>query len=109
MALANEVPVRDVAWAEIDREGAAAHVELWRDLVRRCPVHLLPGPASLLAFAAWQAGDGALAWCAIDRCHEADADYSMAAAVARLLVEAVPPQTWTRIPQEALQVLDDVG
>ena len=109
LVLANEVPVRDVAWAEIDRQSAEAHVELWRDLVRRCPPHLLPGPSSLLAFGAWQAGDGALAWCALDRCHEADPAYSMADCVAQLLVSAVPPHSWTRIPQTALRVLHEAG
>ena len=60
-------------------------------LVRRSPRDLLPGPASLLAFAAWQHGDGALAWCAIDRCLEVDPDYSLAHYVAEVLNHAVPP------------------
>ncbi len=70
LVLASLMPTRDVAWAEITRDSSGPHVELWRDLVRRSPRELLPGPASLLAFAAWQHGDGALAWCAIDRCLE---------------------------------------
>ena len=57
-------PTRDVAWAEITPGASGAHVELWRELVRRSPRDLLPGACSLLAFAAWQHGDGALAWCA---------------------------------------------
>jgi hypothetical protein len=102
IVLASLVPTRDVAWAEIDRESSATHVELWRELVRRSPRELLPGPSSLLAFAAWQHGDGALAWCAIDRCLEVDPDYSMAHCVGEVLTRAVPPTVWRRIPEEDL-------
>ncbi len=56
LVLASLQATRDVAWAEISRPRATAHVELWRELVRRAPRDLVPGPAALLAFAAWQAG-----------------------------------------------------
>jgi hypothetical protein len=91
-----------VAWAEISRAEATRHVDLWRDLVRRCPLDLLPGPSCLLAFAAWLAGQGALAWCALDRCFEVDPDYSMADCVAQLLASAVPPSVWTPIAEHDL-------
>jgi hypothetical protein len=86
--------VRDVAWAEMSGEDATAHVELWRDLTRRAPEDLRAAPAALLGFAAWLAGDGALAWCAVDRCRESDPDYRLGALVAQALEEAVPPSTW---------------
>ncbi len=104
LVLASLVPTRDVAWSEIDRTSAGEHVELWRGLVRRSPRHLLPGPCALLAFAAWQHGDGALAWCALDRCLEVDPDYSMGHALADLLTGAVRPDVWEPIPEEALPV-----
>lgn len=104
LVLASLVPTRDVAWAEIERETSASHVQLWRELVRRCPHHLLPGASSLLAFAAWQHGDGALAWCAIDRCLEVDPDYSMAHCVAEVLTRAVPPSVWEQIREDELPV-----
>ena len=85
VAACRDVEVRDVAWALMSREDARRHVELWRDVVRRCPTELLAAPASLLAFAAWLAGDGALAWCALDRCALADPDYRMAGLVAHTL------------------------
>ena len=106
--LTSVVPIRDVAWAEITRENAGSHVDLWRDLVRRSPRELLPGASSLLAFAAWQHGDGALAWCAIDRCLEVDPDYSMAHSVAEVLTRALPPGVWEQIREEELPVLRDV-
>ncbi|WP_167880483.1 DUF4192 domain-containing protein [Nocardioides guangzhouensis] len=89
-----DVRLRDLAWLRMTRSSAAGHVEVWRDVVRRCPAHLLPAPACLLAFAAWLAGHGALAWCALDRCRGADPDYRLAGLVATLLDHAVPPSTW---------------
>ncbi len=109
LVLASVVATRDVAWSEITRPGAAGHVDLWRGLVRRAPRDLLPGAASLLAFAAWQHGNGALAWCALDRCLEVDPDYSMAHCIAETLTRAVPPGTWVPISEEELPVLRDSG
>jgi hypothetical protein len=98
------VPLRDVAWAEMTRDDATRHLELWRDLVRRCPADLLPAPAALLAFAAWLAGQGALSWCALDRCTAAEPGYSMAECVSLLLEGAVPPSVWTPIAESELPV-----
>lgn len=89
-----DVRVRDAAWSALRRPVAAAHVVFWSDVVRRTPDPLVPGPAALLAFAAWQAGHGALAWCAVDRCQEVDETYSLAGVVARILEDAVPPTAW---------------
>jgi hypothetical protein len=96
------VEVRDVAWAEMDRANASTHVEMWRDLVRRTPLDLLAAPSALLAFAAWLAGDGALAWCAVERCHEAAPGYSMATLVSQALAGAMHPSVWEPISVEAL-------
>ncbi|HET8604888.1 MAG TPA: DUF4192 domain-containing protein [Marmoricola sp.] len=109
LALSALVQVRDVAWSEMTRRTARSHVGLWRDLVRRCPPELLPGAASLLAFAAWLAGDGALAWCAVDRVLEQDPDYSMAHRVADCLTGALPPSVWTPIPEGELPVFAGDG
>jgi hypothetical protein len=104
LLLTSFVPLRDVAWSEMSRDEAARHLELWSDLVRRCPPDLLPAPAALLAFAAWLDGQGALAWCALDRCAEVDPDYSMSDCVAQLLEAAVPPSVWTPIAESELPV-----
>jgi hypothetical protein len=89
-----DVDVRDVAWSEMRREDAVHHVDLWRDVVRRTPHEHLAAPAALLGFAAWLAGDGALAWCAVDRCQEADPDYTLARLLTQTLAAAVPPSSW---------------
>lgn len=86
--------VRDAAWAGMSRATARRHVELWSDLVRRCPDDLVPHAAGVLAFAAWLAGDGALAWCAVDRGQAIDPDHSLLGLVADLLEGAVPPVAW---------------
>ena len=77
------------------RTDARRHVTLWRDLVRRSPQDLVAAPASLLAFAAWLDGNGALAWCALDRVAAVDPAYPMAHFVGTLLEQAVPPSAWS--------------
>lgn len=89
-----DVRVRDAAWALMTRANASEHVALWTDLVRRSPEDLVAPPAALLAFAAWLAGHGALAWCAVDRCLAADPGYRLAGYVADALTRAVPPGVW---------------
>jgi len=96
------VEVRDVAWASMRRETAEGHRELWRDVLRRSPPHLVAPPAALLGFAAWLCGDGALAWCAVERCQEADPRYSLAALLAEALAGAVSPSTWRPVERGAL-------
>lgn len=104
LVLAALVPTRDAAWAEMSRKTAVRQVELWQGLVRRSPRDLYPGAGALLAFAAWLAGDGALAWCALDRCLEVDPDYSLGHLVAQALTHAVPPTTWVPIDEADLPI-----
>jgi hypothetical protein len=101
LVLASQIPLRDVAWTTINRDNARAQVDLWSDLVRRAPDELLAAPAALLAFAAWQAGDGAMSWCALDRCTAVDPDYPLAEMIADLLTRAVPPSAWAELQQRA--------
>jgi hypothetical protein len=91
-----DVTTRDRVRQDITRRDASLWVELLREVVRRTPVELAAGPAGLLAFAAWQAGDGALAWCAVDRAHAADPRQELAGLVATMLERAVPPSAWTQ-------------
>jgi hypothetical protein len=102
VATAASVEVRDVAWAEIARENARAHVDLWRDVVRRVPSEVRHAPATLLGFAAWLSGNGALAWCAVDVARESEPDYSLARLLADVLTQAMPPSSWQPLPPEAL-------
>jgi hypothetical protein len=89
--------VRDAATAGLSRATARDHVGFWTDVVRRSPEPLLPGAAAILALAAWQAGHGALAWCALDRCAEVDEDHPLAGLMAQVLTRALPPQAWDEV------------
>jgi hypothetical protein len=85
---------RDEAWVWLDRSQARRAVDLWTDAVRRLPDPHVAGPAAVLAFAAWLLGDGALAWCAVDRCRDVEPAHSLAGLVAQLLESATSPDHW---------------
>lgn len=89
------LPLRDVAWWATFQSDARAAQAFWVEVVRRTPPPLLAAPATLLAFAAWTAGHGAMAWCAVDVAERVDPTYSMMGLVRQMLVHAVPPQLWT--------------
>lgn len=88
---------RDAAWAPVTRETARDHVRLWEAMVRRSPDDLVADAAAVLAVCAWVAGDGALAWCAVDRSREGDPGHPLAALVSDLLLGAVPPTAWEEV------------
>jgi hypothetical protein len=97
--------VRDDAWARMVPEHRQAHLSLWADIVRRTDGRWLPAPASLLAFTAWQAGDGTLANIALDRALAADPDYSMALLLRDILTAGVPPSQ-ARLPMTPEEVAE---
>lgn len=98
-----DLRVRDDAWARMDPAFSAAHIRMWTDLIRRLPSELVPAPAALLAFTAWQAGEGALASIAIERALESDPHYSMALLVAEALQAGLPPSA-AKLPMTPKQV-----
>ena len=89
--LLDDLRVRDDAWARMDPAHADDHRRLWTDVIRSAAQDYVAAPASLLAFTAWQAGNGALAAVAIDRALRADPGYSMAKLLARAIEAALPP------------------
>ena len=97
--------LNEVAGVTLDRAGAAAHVRLWTDVVRHCPLDLLAPAAGVLALASWLEGHGAMAWCAIDRALQSDPDCTMARSVGHLLEAAVPPSVWEPGDRGALSLL----
>ena len=98
-----DMRVRDDAWARMDPQFRDAHQRLWTNLVRKLPQEHVPAPAALLAFTAWQAGDGALASVAIERALAADPTYSMALLIADALHAGLPPSA-ARLPMSPKQV-----
>ena len=61
--------------------------------------------SAVLGFAAWLSGEGALAWCAVERCLEGDPGDALAHNVAALLQNAIPPSTWTPMPPSQIPAL----
>jgi hypothetical protein len=88
---------RDEAWVWLARSEARRAVDLWSDAVRRLPDPYVAGPSAVLAFAAWLLGDGALAWCAVDRCRDVEPTHSLADLVAQLLESATSPDEWAAL------------
>jgi hypothetical protein len=83
--------VRDLAWAYMAPGYAPAHQRLWTDLTRRARPGYIAAPASLLAFVAWQDGNGALARLALDRAQADDPGYSMARILRSCIQDCLPP------------------
>ncbi|MBV9095173.1 MAG: DUF4192 domain-containing protein [Streptosporangiaceae bacterium] len=99
----HDLRVRDDAWARMDPAHAGAHLRLWTDVTRRAqPGHVAP-PAALLAFVAWQSGDGALANFALDRALADDPQYSMALLLRQVIGAGVPPSL-ARLPMTPEEV-----
>jgi hypothetical protein len=99
--------VRDEAWVRMDEADLGTHIRLWRDVLRRVAEPYAAGPASLLAFAAWRAGEGALANIALDRALSADPGYSMARLLHELFISGLPP--WSVPMNITPDQLDEVG
>ena len=98
-----QVRVRDDAWARMDPEHQAAHLRLWTDLTRLARPGYVAAPASLLAFCAWQSGDGALANVALDRALADNPRYSMALLLREALDSGAPP-SMARLPMTPEEV-----
>ncbi|TVZ04444.1 DUF4192 domain-containing protein [Trebonia kvetii] len=98
-----QVRVRDDAWARMDTEHRDAHQRLWTDLTRLARPGYVAAPASLLAFVAWQSGDGALANVALDRALADNPRYSMALLLREALDAGAPP-AMARLPMTPEEV-----
>lgn len=90
------LPVRDRAWSLTDAQDW--YVSLWTELVRRVEPAYVPAPGCLLAFAAWCAGQGALASVALDRVRRQDPGYPMGILLDEVLQHGLPPSALSRSP-----------
>jgi hypothetical protein len=98
-----DLRVRDDAWARMRPEHREAHRRLWTDLTRLARPGYVRAPASLLAFVAWQSGNGALANVALDRALADDPYYSMAVLLRQVIDTGAPPSL-ARLPMTPEQV-----
>ncbi|KAB1937146.1 DUF4192 domain-containing protein [Micromonospora sp. ALFpr18c] len=87
--LLTHLPIRDHAWERTD--GRDRDIALWTDVLCRAEPDLIAAPGALLAFAAWRAGQGALAAVALERVLTLHPDYSLAQLLDDLLRRGVPP------------------
>ncbi|RNM12117.1 DUF4192 domain-containing protein [Nocardioides pocheonensis] len=87
------IPTRDRLWLDMNRGNAASHVALWTDMTQRAPDGVRSAPASLLGFAGWLSGHGALAWCALDQVPK-DKPYTLANLVAAAVQTGMHPREW---------------
>lgn len=70
------------------------HVELWTEVLHRVDARLAAAPATLLAFAAWQCGDGAVAAIALERALTTDPAYMLAQMLTDAIDNGIPPARW---------------
>ena len=98
-----DLRVRDDAWVRMDPAHAEAHLRLWTDVVRRAQPRYVAAPAALLAFVAWQSGDGALANVALDRAVADEPRYSMALLLRQVISAGAPPSL-ARLPMTPEEV-----
>jgi len=92
--LVTRVEVRDAALYAVTRASAADHLRVWSCLLRGASDDQVPDVAALTAFCAWLSGDGALAWCALDRCFAVDDVHRLGRCLAECLERALPPSAW---------------
>ncbi len=101
----NSIPIRDTLWNDMNRDTATSHVALWSDLTKRAPDDVRAAPASMLSFASWLSGNGAMAWCALDQVPQ-DKPYALADLVAAAVQGGMHPREWeaarTLPPQRAV-------
>jgi hypothetical protein len=98
-----DLRVRDDAWARMNPRYREAHMRLWTDVLRAAAAEYVPAPASLLAFTAWQSGNGALASVAVDRALAARPGYSMALLLGEALDAGLPPSA-AKLPMTPAEV-----
>lgn len=86
----SEVRDASMAFATHARSRQAEH--LWLELTRSCPAPERAEPACLLAFYAYQRGDGGIAAIALDAAEEACPGHSLTKLLRAALSTAVPPE-----------------
>nr|WP_294690313.1 DUF4192 domain-containing protein [uncultured Friedmanniella sp.] len=92
--LAEDLAVRDVAWAMMSRPVVEQHQRLWCRVVAAAPPEVASGPLGLLGVAAWIGGNGALLNCCVERLEQIDPGYTLGQLLADISERALPPSAW---------------
>lgn len=91
-----DIDVRDSVWMAID-DGRLDGRPLWAALARRLPSPHDAAPAFLYGWAAWRAGNGAMASIAARRAVDADPGYTAADLLLAALSRGIDPRTVPRL------------
>ncbi len=102
------IPTRDRLWLDMNRGNAGSHVALWTDMTKRAPDDVRAAPASLLGFAGWLSGHGALAWCALDQVPK-DRPYALANLVSAAVQAGIHPREWEAASRPTERGLDNAA
>ncbi|MGY0230397.1 DUF4192 domain-containing protein [Longispora urticae] len=84
------LPVRDAAAHLVEHRPDDPHLPLWTDLTRRAQPGLVAPVATLLAYAAYLDGQGALASLALERARADDPEYPLAGLLHQAMVAGIP-------------------
>lgn len=87
-----QIPIRDAAWAAVDRNRELT-ADGWLALGRRLPGVYACAPLLLFAWAAWREGNAMLAGAAVDRILELDPDYTAARLLQFALNTVIDPRS----------------
>ena len=98
-----DLRIRDDAWARMDPAYRDEHLRLWTDITRLARPGYVAPAASLLAFVAWQQGNGALANVALDRALADNPQYSMAILLREVINAGTSPRQ-ARLPMTPEEV-----
>jgi hypothetical protein len=101
-----DIQVRDDAWSRMVVEHRKENLRLMLDLTRLARRGYVAPSATLLAFVAWQSGNGALANVALDRAQGEDRNYSLAQTIRWALDSGAPPSL-ARVPLTPEQVAEE--
>jgi hypothetical protein len=92
----------------MDPQFREAHQRLWTAVVRLAEREYVAAPASLLAFTAWQSGDGSLANVALQRALDADPGYTMAQLIRDAIASGIPASA-AQLPMTPEEVAASYG
>ncbi len=101
--LALDIEARDSAWLMMDRTNAQDHLTVWLTVARAMKESLAAGPAVLAGMAAWLSGNGALAWCCVDRAQDEFEGYGFAGLLAEILDQALHPDNWVELRPQLME------
>lgn len=90
--------LRDAAWGGLTRNECRQMLDAWVVILRWAPTtdpERLGLAAGVTGMLAWRSGDGALAWCAVDRVVEPAQECQLVEMVRQLLTKAVNPSSLT--------------